>query len=887
MNGVETSSLISGTALEGFDTDVWQFEAGKYPVLKQFASEPLAQQAVIVQLTIPTGVTTKNLTTDAVITAGTPTLAQGTTFTLDGNTLKGIPTTDVVVRDTLTVTSEGFVKIVPISATPVVPLEGSGTEEDPYRISNAQEWNTLADYISSTANDMTNIYLAVTADIDFSNETDGITPIGADGVTAFNGFLDGNNHTLSGYAFTTTGSGQAPLFGTLNADAVISNLTAAGTTTGGVSGSGGRYVGGVVAKLYGQLQNGTHTGPGTGIATYLGGIAAYAYPRAVLEEVVNTGNVSSNTSYVAGIAAYAYENTTFDRCVNKGDISTTRGSERADYVGGITAYTLPATFNQCVNDGNISGSASAGIAACCVGLEGGGVIYTFNQCVNNGDITGKALLGGITGYLYGSTAYEGIEDEVICKYLRCGNNGDITATSTTNISRVAGIAPIYAPGADFDHCINYGNITNNKNLHVAGIAGYFSTIATAEYPVTFQGCINYGKISSQAQMVAGVIDFVQNYTTIDSCYNYGDVEGLFGVAGICYTLVGTSTLTNCVNYGDVTVSQYGAGGIVSYNYNTRSVIDGCVNLGNISTTSTASSNNYAVGGIMARGYTNVTNCLNAGKITGRVHAGGIVGRTYNIDAAQTSIYNCVNIGEVVADEGCGGPIVGTEAGDEATYWGDSNICFNSYYLNDQSWRGTGASVGDYTAIGDSLSVAELAGLDLNGETGTSWFTADDYSFPVPVIGENIPDVLTHAAAVVLPDTCTYDNVTSYKFNVGNPAGTTWTPSSSIVVINGNDAQVSEVSQIEVTLTNTTTSDSQQAPGTKAYSGADGVDWILKLNVTDVSGINDNTLGKVVAQEAYYTVNGLLVEKPEASDGQIYIVVRKYTDGSMNAVKIRN
>ena len=46
MTGVATSFLTSGTALEGFDTEVWKFEAGKYPVLKLFADDERAIEAI-------------------------------------------------------------------------------------------------------------------------------------------------------------------------------------------------------------------------------------------------------------------------------------------------------------------------------------------------------------------------------------------------------------------------------------------------------------------------------------------------------------------------------------------------------------------------------------------------------------------------------------------------------------------------------------------------------------------------------------------------------------------------------------------------------------------------------------------------------------------------
>ncbi len=523
-----------------------------------------------------------------------------------------------------------------------VTLNGSGTLEDPYRISNAQEWNDFAEYV--TAYDMTGTYTTVTGEIDFSNETDGITPIAGDGIATFNGFLDGNNHTVSGYSFTSTAAGQGALFGTIGAQAVVSNLTAAGSATGGTDGTTKLgYVAGVVGNLYGTLKNVTNAGTVTGINTHTAGVAAYVYQGATLDSVTNTGTVSSSAAYVGGIAAYAYEGSNFNQCVNKGELSTTVTSN--SYVGGIAAYALPATFNQCVNDGNINGATSAGIVAYCAGLSGG-LTYIFNECVNNGDVTGNAYLGGITAFQSTTVGNN------VGNYVRCVNNGKITATATSSVSStgVAGIAAVQGAGSTFDHCINNADVTNTKSPYTAGIAAFYKGTPSETYPVTFKNCVNYGTISSQAQMAAGIVAYARKYTYLDSCYNYGDIEeGIWGAAGICYNYGDNCTMTNCVNLGDVTVTHTNynidyAGGVVGTSIYPASTIEGCVNLGNISIISTDNIANCGAGGIAGRTYSNITNCFNAGKITGTNRVGGIVGcPSYDASTVRTCFTNCINI----------------------------------------------------------------------------------------------------------------------------------------------------------------------------------------------------------------------------------------------------
>ena len=181
-----------------------------------------------------------------------------------------------------------------------------------------------------------------------------------------------------------------------------------------------------------------------------------------------------------------------------------------------------------------------------------------------------------------------------------------------------------------------------------------------------------------------------------------------------------------------------------------------------------------------------------------------------------------------------------------------------------------------------MTVAELAAIDMNNvqsaarkAPGQAWFKADDYSFAVPAIAEDMPAVLVNSAAVVLADGDTFDNVTA-GFNVGTPENVVWSADNDIVVINGNDVDVVEVAQqVVVTL--------------KAAAIGDGEvlaenEWTLVLNVDVPTGIDETVAGKTVASEAYYTVNGAKVSEPAA--GQVYIVVRQYTDGTMKALKLR-
>lgn len=56
---------------------------------------------------------------------------------------------------------------------------------------------------------------------------------------------------------------------------------------------------------------------------------------------------------------------------------------------------------------------------------------------------------------------------------------------------------------------------------------------------------------------------------------------------------------------------------------------------------------------------------------------------------------------------------------------------------------------------------------------------------------------------------------------------------------------------------------------------------------DMAGVNDTMVEKEVAGKTYYNMSGMEVAAPASADGQLYIVVKRYTDGSQKAEKVLN
>ena len=116
-------------------------------------------------------------------------------------------------------------------------LQGSGTESDPYKISSAADFKSIAENISAT-NTGAGEYFLVTADIDFGGTAESpvqLPAIAKAAITSitsvawgFDGILDGGNHTISGIYHTNNANDADgkfnALFSSLGKSGVIKNL---------------------------------------------------------------------------------------------------------------------------------------------------------------------------------------------------------------------------------------------------------------------------------------------------------------------------------------------------------------------------------------------------------------------------------------------------------------------------------------------------------------------------------------------------------------------------------------------------------------------------------------------------------------------------------------
>lgn len=233
-------------------------------------------------------------------------------------------------------------------------LKGSGTEEDPYLISNLEDLIRFRDSVNAgqTKFNAEGVYVALSDDIDMA-EVDWSVNIGDDCNVTFDGIFDGQNHTIKNLtsietAQKTDGYVCTGLFGAIGGNAAVKNLTIENVDI-----AAGDFTGNNIAAVVGFAYNAAGS----------------------IENVKVTGDIkidAPQSSSVGAIVGYVWE-------------------------GGLTV-------KDCTVDGNEGSSivAKSQVGAI-VGYAGGDFVAT-NCTVQDVAISGNGLVGGVAGILCGGTA---------------------------------------------------------------------------------------------------------------------------------------------------------------------------------------------------------------------------------------------------------------------------------------------------------------------------------------------------------------------------------------------------------------------------------------------------------------------------------------------------
>lgn len=276
---------------------------------------------------------------------------------------------------------------------------GSGTEENPFLISSADQLKAFRDSVNAGTT-YSGKYIQLTTDINLNNKE--WLPIGEKAGDKFSGTFDGQNHKIEWLSITatpeigneTTFNGYAGFFGAINGG-TVKNLSVYGSVTG-------TNVAGVVARVDGNSSvincHNYATVTSTSNAK-AGGVICLTNAAAItVQNCTNSGAVSGGIGGTAGIVAFANPGVSISNCTNTGAI----GDASSKYVGGIVGYATTdnsnAEISGCKNSGSICASVSAG------GIVGIATqAWNIKNCTNSGAVSGAGSSGGIIGSVTNGT----------------------------------------------------------------------------------------------------------------------------------------------------------------------------------------------------------------------------------------------------------------------------------------------------------------------------------------------------------------------------------------------------------------------------------------------------------------------------------------------------
>ncbi len=424
----------------------------------------------------------------------------------------------------------------------VTALSGEGTEEAPYLISDAAEFEFFRGQVRSATEKIT-AYYRLTNDIVFNTDTDiSDTHYSLGGLwntkVSFGGTLDGDGHTI--YNMYSNGANDVPaLFHNLATEATIKNLNFDGVRL--VSAKGTATSGGAAAILAHGNCNATieniHAKNVVLVGYAAGGLIAGKLLQNGCVRNCSVEGISIDGYTAGGIVGSATGGAVIENCTVSGAVS---GSF---FIGGIAGYNTDDNIDDalyiknCTNNAEITATTSgAGILGAAQKANGNyNCKFVISDCTNNGEVTTQKYAGGIVGTSYMTQGQ--------IQLLRCVNNGNITAETNTvamaggMISRIDNLTSSLT--TMITGCVNDGAVTSN-----ADAGGMIGQCTVKSIGIRFTNCANTGDISGKST-AGGFIGYFTNGTAVivHNSANRGNV-GAINAANNAGGFFGSVTTTD-------------------------------------------------------------------------------------------------------------------------------------------------------------------------------------------------------------------------------------------------------------------------------------------------------------------------------------------------------
>lgn len=680
-----------------------------------------------------------------------------------------------VGRYTMTVTSNtanGYSGTLTHQFEVAQNISGTGTQEDPYLITSAEDWNLFAKSVGGGI-DYSKKYVKLTNDITIS------TMVGVcdeSGDRPFSGIFEGDNHTLTANITSTAtddnknNQGVAPFH--LIKQATIQNLIVAGNIT-----SASKYAAGLVGWIDGKSKDSnikdcivkaTITTSADCAGGFVGNICysdrnnLYFTNSVFAGKIINTS--SDDSRRAGGFCGYGYSNSYFENCLENGTYTNVTYMNPRNAYGAFyndRVYSLYYVNKIAVNDKYITKE------------------YGCYQVANTAPADELYLPREIKGYqFYQSVWITGLNEsypynngeEVSLAYVLKTNSGkltkdtDYTVTLSPNAPAAAGDYTIsftakegnsggYAGTTTRTFCVMEGEdldgyvfntegegeskvylINNERDLE--RLAAYVNSDhdatgktfkQTADITLTAAHTSIGGYFEGKSKCFKGTYDGnnkkISKLTVTASNSNY---QGLFGYTS--KAVIKNVTLADC----NITGKQY-TGGIVGY-ASTSTAIENCHVRGNISATeSDAGGHGGIVGSATA---TSITNCTVTGTISTSVsndNYGGIVGAA-NYDVVITSCENAANIS---GDGQNHGGIVGRDYNSSNKF----KYCLNTGVVNGNQYVGAIAGQNSSPRDFDHCYYSNQSTIKAFGtSSGSNNYTGYGEVAYVVTLGKNISNI---------------------------------------------------------------------------------------------------------------------------------------------------
>jgi len=416
----------------------------------------------------------------------------------------------------------------PQLADNLIPLDvilGTGTSEDPYLISNGQQFNKMFGQEADMDTYRGGKYYHIVSDISLVglNYLPFNTPQETAAAT-FSGYLYGvdfdGNPVQRTIDFGTIGSQASPYVGMPNK--VGGTTTYTGAIAGICRKSGYKNLT-LEGTLYAKNNN-------------VGGMIGYINADSTLDNIINNMTVTSTHSLVGGIAGVNAQNATvITNCVNNGAVTG------AQTVGGIVGSSSRpvGTFKNNKNTGYIKSTGNTfvgGLVGTFTGWTNTNFTFTIDSCINEGKVEStKGYVGGIIGCAQQTGA---------------DNYSNLIIKNSKNSGEIIGA--------------NYvGGILGGSNYDTAKFESEIDIIS----------CVNTGTVNASNQYVAGIAGSAFN-SRISYCKNLGKVVSTYadnhsyagGILGFTKVLKpsGTFGIYNSFNAGEISYLKTRNGGLVGY-----------------------------------------------------------------------------------------------------------------------------------------------------------------------------------------------------------------------------------------------------------------------------------------------------------------------------------